>query len=753
MSHPRGICFALVALAALTSLHASATQLDILGPAGSGTFGASVASLPNGNIVVVDPTWSTGLGAVYLYKPDGTLISKLAGNGGTGGGGIVVLPGGNFLVLSPDWKGPPAFNGEGAVTWIDGNIGLNGTISSANSLVGGTTRAIGKGGVVVLANGNYVVLSGQYEFSNYAATWGSGTSGISGVVSSQNSYQSDQSIFGLKALALPNGNYVIQDSGWQNGAGAVTWANGNTGTTGTASAGISLVGTNANDAIGAVTVLANGNYVVSSPVWDYGSGVGINAGAVTWVSGATGLPVGSVSSSNSLVGVDDDDEVGNTVVPLPSGNYVVVSPHWKQGVDTVGAVTWVEGSSPTAGAISALNSLIGSPQIPYAGLGGVTVLANGNYVALTDYVNPCAATWADGNTGTIGVIDGTNSLLMGSNFSGNHCEIVALANGNYVAVDYAWGQNLGAVTFAKGDVGVTGTMSAANSLTGSNNTGIFGGGVGGGGVIPLSNGNYVVCSPIWKPDFGSAKSLGAVTWIDGQTGLDKNGVIGIVSASNSLIGTTDSDQVCSGGTTALANGNYVVNSPHWDNGAITDAGAVTWLDGSKGVADAVSSANSLVGASAGEGVGSKPITKLSNGNYVISNDLWDNGAVSNVGAVTWGSGASGTFGIVASQNSLVGAAINDQVGSNVIALPYGHFLVKSPFWQGVGAITLLPGSLASVGGIPTAASVIGSATGKGNTMTSAYDAKNERLVVGRPANNIVSILTSADEIFIDGFDG
>ena len=36
--------------------------------------------------------------------------------------------------------------------------------------------------------------------------------------------------------------------------------------------------------------------------------------------------------------------------------------------------------------------------------------------------------------------------------------------------------------------------------------------------------------------------------------------------------------------TALTNGNYVVGSPYWDNGAVADAGAVTWelADGAKG---------------------------------------------------------------------------------------------------------------------------------------------------------------------------
>src|ERR1043166_8617384 len=48
-------------------------QSDIAGPAGSGTFGTTVNVLPNGNIVVTDPTFSipagaASVGAVYLYN-------------------------------------------------------------------------------------------------------------------------------------------------------------------------------------------------------------------------------------------------------------------------------------------------------------------------------------------------------------------------------------------------------------------------------------------------------------------------------------------------------------------------------------------------------------------------------------------------------------------------------------------------------------------------------------------------------------
>ena len=77
----------------------------------------------------------------------------------------------------------------------------------------------------------------------------------------------------------------------------------------------------------------------------------------------------------------------------------------------------------------------------------------------------------------------------------------------------------------------------------------------------------------------------------------------------------------------MAGGNYVVASPSWDNGALLDAGAVTFGSGTAGVAGAVSPANSLVGTTAVDMVGSGGVAALASGNYVVTSPNWDNGAV------------------------------------------------------------------------------------------------------------------------------
>ena len=57
------------------------------------------------------------------------------------------------------------------------------------------------------------------------------------------------------------------------------------------------------------------------------------------------------------------------------------------------------------------------------------------------------------------------------------------------------------------------------------------------------------------------------------------------------------------------------------------------------------------------------VVPLANGNYVVASGAWDNGATTNAGAITFGSGTSGVVGEVSAANSLVGSTTNDSVGS------------------------------------------------------------------------------------------
>src|SRR5690606_17519060 len=140
---------------------------------------------------------------------------------------------------------------------------------------------------------------------------------------------------------------------WNDFAGAVTWGSSTTGhPVGQVSAANSLVGSSPNDLVGVdgVTPLTNGNYVVRSSTWNS------ITGAVTWGDGTNGT-VGFVSAGNSLVGSNPNDFVGSVnVIALPNGNYVVASPLWN---NFMGAATWGNGTGGTIGEISAANSLVG----------------------------------------------------------------------------------------------------------------------------------------------------------------------------------------------------------------------------------------------------------------------------------------------------------------------------------------------------------------------------------------------------------
>jgi uncharacterized protein DUF5650 len=521
-----------------------------------------VTTLSNGNYVVASPQWagSTGANGAATWGSGTTgvkgavsaansLVGWSAGDA-VGSGGVTALANGNYVVSSPSWRNG-GIASAGAATWGSGTTGVTGVVSAANSLVGSTAGdGIGSGsyydsGVRALTNGNYVVRSSYWDNGAIvdagASTWGNGITGVSGVVSAANSLvgSTANDHAGASVTPLTNGNYVVGSNEWDNGAiadaGAATWGSGTTGVSGLISATNSLVGSTAGDGVGPAVALSNGNYAVASWNWDNG-GV-VDAGAVTWGDGTTGVH-GAISAANSLVGSTANQQVGYySVRALPNGNYVVGSAYRHDG-GVVGAVTWCDGATGLAGEVTAANSLVGSTAGDALGY-SVTVLSNGNYVVDSPFwdnggaVDAGAVTWGDGTTGVSGVISTANSLVGTQTYDyvGGWHNVTALPNGNYVAYSSNWRNSggQGAVTWGNGTTGVKGAVTAANSLVGSN----YGDGVGsrgngnGYGVTTFSNGDYVVSS--WWWDNGA----GAATWGDGTTGVS-----GFISTANSLVGAT-----------------------------------------------------------------------------------------------------------------------------------------------------------------------------------------------------------------------
>jgi hypothetical protein len=154
-------------------------------------------------------------------------------------------------------------------------------------------------------------------------------------------------------------------------------------------------------------------------------------------------------------------------------------------------------------------------------------------------------------------------------------------------------------------------------------------------IIDSDYGYYLVRSV----NFNSG--AGAVTW-----NSEAAGMIGVISASNSLVGANIGDHVGGGGIATLDNGNYLVLTPGYAGGA----GAVTWGSATAGVSGVIGSANSLVGNSSSDHIGSGGLIYLNNGNYLVQSPLFNGSA----GAVTWGSEATGVSGVVSSANSITG---------------------------------------------------------------------------------------------------
>jgi hypothetical protein len=717
-------------------------------------------------------TWGDGTaGVTGVISAENSLIGTNAGDK-VGSGGVTVLKNSNYVVVSPNWHNQMVQN-SGAVTWGDGAAGVRGEVSPSNSLVGSEEiDVVGSGGVMPLSNGNYVVASPSWHLEG-AVTWGSGTTGVKGEISAENSLVSTRSgdhIGSDGVTALSNGNYVVASSNWANGtvydAGAVTWGNGETGIQGVVSLDNSLVGSATSDHIGycrnksCVTALSNGNYVVQSSSWH--NGTAANVGAVTWGNGAKGMN-GVVSHSNSLVGSTADDQVGACfvapcVTALPNGNYVVASVYWHSGAAAgAGAVTWGNGLTGVKESVSEANSLVGSNANDYVGSNQVTMLNNNNYLVVSPMwhkglaANAGAVTWGNAESGVKGIVSAANSLTgtHPDDFVGcfsvqsNFCILVGvtqLKSGNYVVSSPAWANgvqtNAGAVTWGNGTTGVSGDVSTFNSLVGST------AGDWVGSVTPLANGNFVVVSPYW--DNGSAANTGAVTWGNGTLG-----VTGEISAFKSLVGTWAGDRVGSDGVVAINNGNYVVVSPNWQYALAGSAGAVTWGNGTTGISGAVSADNSLVGSSISDKVGSGGVKVLADGSYVTASPLWNSIISKAVGAVTWGNSVAGIHGVISKVNSLVGAGDGDEVGSGgVTVIGPSKYVVLSPHWRNgsfanAGAVTLSNtlgcASATRVGLVTTANSVLGVAAGGGNGLNFIFDPKINHLVVGRPADNIISL--------------
>lgn len=172
-------------------------------PSAGNGFGTTILSLGSGKVAVTAPnddySGLTDAGSVYVYNGStGALVSTIRGshtNDHLGSGGLFAVGTsgtGNFLIASPDWDNSTVSN-AGALTFVSGSPASSITVDGTNSLVGSTANdAVGTGAnVKVLTNNNYVVASPLWDGAAAnvgAVTWGSGSTGVVGTISSANSY-------------------------------------------------------------------------------------------------------------------------------------------------------------------------------------------------------------------------------------------------------------------------------------------------------------------------------------------------------------------------------------------------------------------------------------------------------------------------------------------------------------------------------------------------------------------------------------
>lgn len=606
-------------------------------------FGYHVLTLDPGNVLITDinaVVAGNSTGAAYLFNGfTGELLSVLTGsNNGDGVGQQAVYLdfSNNFVIGSPNWSG------GGAATWGDRNTGFpSSVVSSSNSIIGGGFQQ----SIQSLANGNFLVHRvSNSDFGAVAlASGGDGTfvsSGMYGAMTSMNSFISN--IFagvGFTATILQGGQFVLWSEYTGAQEGSLTWSDGFSPLTGNVSGANSVVGL-AGQLIGINTlVLPNGNYVSYSNAGNQATAFNATDGTFL-ATGAPGVGVGAINSTNSLIGTasypitktvfflknSNFVVIGNSSATLGSGttgitgnpsaansivgaamsndfdnvkcesltndNFVLAFDAWNGGV---GAATLASGTTgqfvatSMYGAISALNSLVGTAapdsvgaQIQSPAVGFVNPL-----IISPSWQNVGAFTLMNGTTGTVGLVSSSNSIVGMAPGDLSEPSTITLNNGNFALLMPNWSTNKGAVTVMDGSSGQFlatlgggfGAVTVSNSITGSNGDYI---GSDGGVAVNGSN-NFVFASSQWAN--GMAALTGAVSTIDGSTGyFAYTGMFESISASNSIIGAQALDRVGIYGVLALRSPsqNVIVFSPNWINGAASQAGAVTILNGLSG---------------------------------------------------------------------------------------------------------------------------------------------------------------------------
>ncbi|MGV3664100.1 MAG: choice-of-anchor D domain-containing protein [Prosthecobacter sp.] len=509
--------------------------------------------LPNGFHLLVDPDYDAAplqdVGRVRIYNSSATLTATIRGSKAydrVGSGGVAVIGNDSFVICSPLCDNGSIVD-AGAVTFGYTVMSFVSPVSTANSVMGSTANdQVGGGGITKVGTSFYLIGSPLWDNTATSAA----------------------------------------------DAGAIMMAGPTTYRTGVVSASNALVGTRAGDQLGSGGITAVGAtcYVISSPLWD--NEAATDAGAVT-AGHSPVIMTGEVTPQNSLAGTTAGDQISSGGITVAGATlYLIRSPLWDNGAAVdAGAVSPAYVGSARVGAVSPQNSLVGSTANDQVGSGGITIVGDVYLVR--------SPLWDNG----------------------------AAADAGAVSPAYFGTAGLGAV-------------SPQNSLVGTT----AGDQISSGGITTVGAAAYVICSPLW--DNGAVANAGAahashVSFLR----------VGAVTSSNALVGDSTDDQVGSGGVTVVGTTAYLIRSPLWDHSVVADAGAVSYGTTTIGNFGVLSLSNSLVGSHPGDHVGGGGITTAGGTSFTISSPDWCHGA----GASTAGIVGMSISGVVSSSNSTVGA--------------------------------------------------------------------------------------------------
>ncbi len=700
-------------------------------------------NLDSSKLMYYSQNWNNYSGALTVFNPVnlvGSMVvsasNSLVGNAGDqlGSGGIVFVNGtgsNDAIVMGTTNYG----GGAGAITILKSNfetIGAGGvtgagagTLSSANSLVGSGTAYEYFGSVT---GGNSTIYSDGY----------SGYGGLSGGFYFDTTY----------GYGNQDG-FLIVNKEWSDSRGAVIFVSTSgatpTGTVGSAT-NVSLRGTSQNDHIGENVYYTKTSgatdWLIGSPQFDYLGGGVTDSGALTYVGRINGYN-GIVDEHTSIVGTHDDDHLGADAPIVRVGNKMILrASDYDGGKGAVGVV-----NIGATGELSSFTLETGLTTTDHFGsdYNSFFVNSNGDFMQIEGSYNggEGGVFWYDTTGARVGLLrggdDGAGTTFnFGNTYQATYQDNVIILTSTWT--DSSSNPNKGAITVVDRHVAQLGehTINASNSVVGT----LSGDSLGSGGVQNVSFPWWAVSSP----DYNGG--IGAVTIVHDSTNIGTT--TGIIGSNGNLtfVGTNANDLNSVSFISNYTDDQVAMRSTSFAGGA----GAVTLMDlsvlGAAKGAYQIDASNSLVGTSSTDNIASNVSISSDQGHVIIRAPNWGGGKGA-VAASAWDSGGFGTnVGNISGLTALVGALTSDNVGSGYVRefsyndAPY--IFVSSPNWSvnsslmGQGAISVM--SLDSLAGVVSSSnSVIGAAANDHLGPTTAQsshvlDLSNQgKLVVASPS--------------------